>query len=284
MKFIIVKNSKTQRQDEIKSPLVDDVAPPGDVESPGADPAAYVILRARARRVSTMTTICVLLTALFVVCFGILSGTYLYRQYLRSQIFRGTCQFPYADSLLDGDSDYETMDNDNDLKKFFEERFELDLASEEYEKIDVPDFKDGRNGRFIHDFNTNTTGIIDMTGKRCFIMPLNRDNVLPPKSLYDLIQKMWEGYYKVNTDIVRETMRVVTPPITDEEEVGAYISRECKGLPIYKLEKIVGNGIVKRSAELPTEALFAQYAGHGISEVDIVNFDELLSYEKQYQN
>jgi len=40
-----------------------------------------------------------------------------------------------------------------DIDNFFKERFEIDLENEHYEKIDVPDFRGGRQGRFIHDFN-----------------------------------------------------------------------------------------------------------------------------------
>ena len=35
---------------------------------------------------------------------------------------------------------------------YFQEEFEIDLENEKYEKINVPDFRDGRRGRFIHDF------------------------------------------------------------------------------------------------------------------------------------
>lgn len=38
-------------------------------------------------------------------------------------------------------------------RSFFKERFEIDLENEYYEKIDVPDFRGGRQGRFVHDFN-----------------------------------------------------------------------------------------------------------------------------------
>lgn len=71
-------------------------------------------------------------------------------------------------------------------------------------------------------------------------MPLNRENVLPPKSLFDLIHKMWEGYYKVDTDVVRRSMRVVLPPLEDTESIGTYITNECTDLPIYRLEKVEG--------------------------------------------
>lgn len=144
------------------------------------------------------------------------------------------------DNKINNDPDLFGDDIDNFremMNNVFQERFEIDLNSEEYEKIDVPDFRDGRSGRFIHDFNFNKTCIIDLSGNRCFVMPLNRENVLPPRSLFDLIQKMWEGYYKVDTKVVRESMKVVIPPISDREEVGSYIGRECADKPIYKLEK-----------------------------------------------
>ncbi|KAL3256813.1 hypothetical protein MRX96_017103 [Rhipicephalus microplus] len=62
----------------------------------------------------------------------------------------------------------------------FQERFDLDLEYELYEEIEVPDFSHGRRGRFIHDFAANKTGIVDVEGRRCFVMPLNRSLVLPP--------------------------------------------------------------------------------------------------------
>ena len=69
-------------------------------------------------------------------------------------------------------------------------------------------------------------------------MPLNRKRVLPPRSMYDLLNKMYNGYYEVNTEVVRETMRVIFPRIHDRSSVGAYIGRECKHMPIYRLEKV----------------------------------------------
>lgn len=50
------------------------------------------------------------------------------------------------------------------------------------------------------------------------------------------------GYYEVDTEVVKETMRVVTPPISDYKHVGYYIARECEGVPTYMLEKVVTNG------------------------------------------
>lgn len=99
------------------------------------------------------------------------------------------------------------------------------------------------------------SGIIDVIGGRCFVMPLNRDKVLPPRSMGDLIQRLWEGYYNVNTAIVRENMRVVTPPVTDVAEIGQFLSRECEGYPIYKLEKFLGGGMCNVLIQEATEAV-----------------------------
>ncbi|KAK5647109.1 hypothetical protein RI129_005573 [Pyrocoelia pectoralis] len=256
-----------------------------------------VIVPTRVRRVSTTTTLCLLLTALVVVGIGIVGGTYLYQQYLRSQLrFKGWCTIPYPDEAKS--AMFISPNNDNsqsivdeltkvdsnmieNMGSYLQEEFELDLENQIYEKIDVPDFQNGRSGRFIHDFGTNTTSIVDVTGKRCFVMPLNRNVILPPRSLYDLIRKMWDGYYKINTEILRETMQVIIPPLNKDEVklLGSYITRECNGLPIYKLEKYV-SGVVKRSADFANDLKFTQFAGNQILEFDIVNANDLKPYEQ----
>lgn len=294
-------------------PLVDNDNPITTAAPPVTDIEAQsghrriIIFPAHARRVSSSTILCLLIIALAGVSVGIIGGKILYNEYL-SVTRRIPMQEAYLRSEgwapipLPEDDDYEGTDDDDDItprmlndqdwkkgndddwkkilnRRFFQENFEID-AQNKYEKIDVPDFRKGRNGRFIHDFNTNYTGIIDVTGHRCFVMPLNRGNVLPPTSLFDLVHKMWDGYYKVDTKVVRETMRVVTPPITNTTDIGIYIATECENMPIYKLEKFVG-GVVKRSAQPNSEVKFGQFAGKGILELDIVNMDDVLAYEKQ---
>lgn len=94
----------------------------------------------------------------------------------------------------------------------------------------------------LHYYLQNLTGIIDIDGNCCFVMPLNRKRVLPPRSLSDLVNKMSDGYYEVNTKVVRETMRAVLPPLSNLTSVGAYIRKECKHMPTYLLEKVTHTG------------------------------------------
>ncbi|KZC12232.1 Integral membrane protein 2C [Dufourea novaeangliae] len=242
------------------------------------------------------------LVALMILIIGVIGGLYIYRQYARTQMHRfrtGWYSIPYDSSNkapsnnngihqgLLADSDLfkslkraseaqEVIDNEKNVdsdnrKTTFKERFEIDLVNENYEKIDVPDFRGGRQGRFIHDFNINKTGIIDIDRQCCFVMPLNRQRVLPPRNMYDLLRKMYNGYYEVDTEIVKETMKVVLPPITDLSLVGTHIARECQDLPIYMLTKVNSN-VVKRSI---SNSVFGQFAGKNIVEVNIVNAEDI---------
>ncbi|XP_053693487.1 uncharacterized protein LOC128741583 [Sabethes cyaneus] len=160
--------------------------------------------------------------------------------------------------------------------QFFKEEFELGLSDDEnYSKIDVPVFRGQRQGRFLHDFRFNQSGIIDKDSGRCFLMPLDRETVLPPRSLHDLIEKMWNGYYNINTNTVRKNMRVITPELKDLDDVSPRITKECEDMKIYRLEKLI-SGVFKRSADLHEHAKFAEFGGNYISVIDIQNMEDIV--------
>jgi hypothetical protein len=58
-----------------------------------------------------------------------------------------------------------------------------------------------------------------------------------------MIGKIKNGYYDVDTEVIRESYRVVTTPLgkIDEQNLGIYISGECINFPVYRLEKMKGN-------------------------------------------
>lgn len=95
--------------------------------------------------------------------------------------------------------------------------------------------------RFIHDFSVNVTGIVDVSAKRCFVMPLSRRTVAPPKSLNDLLFKMSTGYYSTDMRRAVAGMRVVQPPVDDLSGYGLYISKDCAGYSTYVLSSVVHN-------------------------------------------
>uniref|UniRef100_A0A1L8D981 Integral membrane protein 2 n=1 Tax=Nyssomyia neivai TaxID=330878 RepID=A0A1L8D981_9DIPT len=173
---------------------------------------------------------------------------------------------------------YDIEEEEKMAQKFFKEELELDLSDDEsYARIDVPDFKNGRPGRFLHDFKYNQSGIIDAENRRCFVMPLDRDVVLPPRSMRDLVLRIWNGYYDIDTSVIRKEMRVVIPEIDDLTTVAPTITNECKNMKIFRLEKIEHN-LTKRSLEDVREK-FVEFTGK-MSETYLHNMQELEDYLK----
>jgi hypothetical protein len=105
---------------------------------------------------------------------------------------------------------FPSQSKDSNAPFFFHERFTVDAEEDDYKtEVEVPDFKGGRHGRFLHDFRRNLTAIIDVTGGRCFIMPLDSQHVLRPSSLVDVLTQMNRGNYQVTS----VCSRFFLPPI-----------------------------------------------------------------------
>lgn len=184
----------------------------------------------------------------------------------------------------DDDSSSQGLTAQQLMAKFFTENVDLDMGEhaddEGVTKIDVPEFKDGRTGRFMHDFLYNQTAILDKEAKRCFLMPLDREKVLRPTSFRELMMKVFQGKYELNMDVVQENMRVVLPAIKEFSDISPRIMQECSPstMRIYRLEKFV-HGVVRRSAELDPEAKFGVFSGKML-QYDLHNMHEVAKYEQ----
>lgn len=158
------------------------------------------------------------------------------------------------------------------------EQFELDVEKN-YEKINVPaktgevDMPSRGSNRFVHDFYSNYTAIVDVDQKRCYIMPLDRSLVLPPRTLKDLILKMSDGYYAMDMEKIRRDM-TVTGPMLERDSLGEYIKQECDNYDLYKLEKAPATavGIRKRSTE--NRETFTYFDGKNILEISVQGLEE----------
>ncbi|XP_014215965.1 integral membrane protein 2C [Copidosoma floridanum] len=299
--------SEKKSGDKLDQPLVVPVAQ-SQGEDAAADPESqypksdYVIrkrfLIIGSNRLSNgVTTYCLFLTGLLVMLIGVFGGLCIYKLYTREQMHKyrtGWYTIPYDQSFRMKELRQNLLSDPDLLKEYvkakeplsmklqgallakddnyLQERFEIDL-DDGYEDIYVPDFRGGRQGRFIHDFSTNKTGIIDVEGQCCFVMPLNRQRVLPPRDILDLLKKMRNGYYEVDTEVVRETMKIIFPPVTDYVSVGPYIARECQDMPTYLLQP-VNEKVRKRSA---SDEVYCQFAGKNIIQFDIVNLASVLN-------
>lgn len=306
--MVVIAKSSAKKGEKSILPLVNpdaNATPTAPAEEGNGSTASNIILLRRGRQLKPATAAILLLVALLGFSIGTIGGLFYYRQYAQARNhmrYHGFCKIPYDASNFE--SLYRSMNNvDRDMEilrqlnmfqlpkalaqaksdeeaqpndaEFFREEFELGLSDEEnYSKIDVPVFRGQRPARFLHDFTFNQSGIIDSTARRCFVMPLDRETVLPPQSLRDLVMKMQLGYYNIDTSVLKKTMRVVTPELTDFTDVSPRITKECVDMKIYQLEKIV-SGVYKRSTDIQERAKFAEFGGNHISLIDIANLDEL---------
>lgn len=264
-----------------------------------------VLLVTRQRKMSTLTTIILFVAAVTVLFMGIMGGVAIYQSYARARLnrFHGFCGVPYDANAVNnqamlymnspfrdasGESAVMPLIPDFDMSPssrlnelFFKEEIELDMDDDEsYSKIDVPDFRDGRTGRFYHDFKFNQSAIVDVESNRCFVMPLDRSTVELPKDFFDLIMKMQRGEYNIDTSVVKKNMRVVLPAVTDMSTIAPGIADECSGRRTYMMEKYV-SGVFKRSVDSsPTDDKYAAFFGKHIEEIYITNMDALNAYEK----
>lgn len=195
----------------------------------------------------------------------------------------------WGDQAEDSEPDSSDSDEADDdalahslIERFFTEQVELDMGAhpddEGMTAIEVPQNREGRTGRFLHDFSYNQTAIVDRSARRCFLMPLDRESVLPPTSLKDLFEKMARGEFRLDMDVVQQNMRVVLPALENLDDVSPSIRAECgKSMRVYRLEKFV-RGVFKRAAELESEAKFGAFTGH-LVQYDLHNINEVAKYE-----
>ncbi len=96
--------------------------------------------------------------------------------------------------------------------------YELDLDYEEFEEFQLPQIS---HGRYLHDFKANQTAIIDPEGGRCFVTPLDQEEVPRPRSFYEIIRNLRDGVYGLDVAEVRMDTRVVLPPVGNAFEFGS---------------------------------------------------------------
>lgn len=184
---------------------------------------------------------CLLLSLLVLTMVALLGVVYLYKYmaFARSP-YRAVCGVKNVD-----------YDYDNHAKvQFLREEIEMDLDQGLFSKIQMPDIPDAPNNhysRVIHDFGLNLSVIVDVPKNRCFVMKLDRVNVKPPRSFYDMYVNTMRGDYEINAHYVQENYHV-TREIVDKSSLGGYIGLECYFSTVYQLERDEPLKLAKREA------------------------------------
>jgi len=156
--------------------------------------------------------------------------------------------------------------------------YEIDVETETFEMFQMPQLS---RGKYLHDFKMNKTLIIDTDNNVCFIMPLDRKEIEPPRDFMEFINRLNNGIYQLDLDEVRHDTRVVLPPLekVDMMEYGFHIANQCRRKSSYLLED-VAKVLVKRSAtpaegEVGKKFNFIEFGGKHFIKYNIVNIDDL---------
>jgi len=261
--------------------------------------ALVALNRRRAgSRISACLQAFLFLFGLSAIVVGFIGAHKLISQLRRPRLYHGVCGLPQrmfedGDHVIEGfhfgDDDFKsgygqdvvevkdaslTMELTDRGARGLEVDYELDLELEEFEAFQLPKLS---ASRYLHDFGKNLTGIVDMEHDRCFVMPLERDEVPKPRSFYDLMNLLNSGAFDLDVKRIRHDYRVVTPAIEgDVQELGIWIFKACYEMPIYRLERAEDLIVVKRSAEPQKKNFqFVEYVGDGLLQYNIVNLDEI---------
>ncbi|CAH0547923.1 unnamed protein product [Brassicogethes aeneus] len=170
---------------------------------------------------------------------------------------------------------YENATPENQMPRYIREKLSI---HDNVEKISVYDKVSGFTYRFVHDFNVDLTGII--MGNNCLIMPLDRTHIMHPKCFVNSIYRTWMGRFYVNTDIMHQYMKVKIPhPNNDTNLIGQkYIHERCRNT--FKLAKNTDlNG-----GHLYFGVKVFEFAGKGLVQTHIINYEDVLKYSSKRNN
>uniref|UniRef100_A0A2A4K1V6 Integral membrane protein 2 n=1 Tax=Heliothis virescens TaxID=7102 RepID=A0A2A4K1V6_HELVI len=240
--------------------------------------------------------LCMAITVFLLVLMGVITALQIYEQVTtdvsQHNHYQGFCSIPLSRDLQMLESRkmplrWKTTPNvgriepsiqvvslmDEDPEHLFDllrEVLDIDI-DDSVEKISV--FNNGHPVSFIHDFETNVTGIVD--SDRCFTMDLDPELSLQPELFLLGLQRGDE----FDVSRVRTQLRALLPP-RQADTLAARAARDaCMGKPIYRLQKETGVVIRKRSADAPPHD-FMQFAGKRVQEIEISNLAELLEFEQ----
>ncbi|XP_074657482.1 integral membrane protein 2B-like [Tubulanus polymorphus] len=221
---------KKPEEDGKLPPVVIPVAAATESESTDEahDNFVNVSVRRYERRPQRTTNVCICLAALIVLIMGIVGGIYLYR-HLTHKTYRAICDLRYIDDMMVGDEPH---------AGFLREHVEIDESQKALSRIEVPKFDECSSAVILHAFSVNLTAIVDNDNRRCFVLPLDRKHVIPPRDFWDMLVKLRTGYYVPSSRVIREHYRIIKPPIRNKAVLGPYIALDCEFYDTYRLKKI----------------------------------------------
>lgn len=214
-------------------------------------PVKVLVLPAGQRRRTSAFVACMLFLILFVfIMVAVLGGFFLYQHLFSHKLYIQSAEIRFYEYHKSQQKPTDVMpEAGSRLTGQFTEKIEIDEEGGVYERLDIPPILESRRSTVVHDFEKNVTAIVDRDHGRCFVMPLNRTAVKPPKNFIDLLAKYRTGYYLPDAEIIRDNYKIQLPVVENLEPFGVYIWYDCRFFDTYRLvHDEQPSAIVKRSA------------------------------------
>jgi len=162
----------------------------------------------RSKRTVCLHLLLTLLLVIVLVCGAV--GAVVFYRHISRRATSGWCGVRYYDDEFHRDTEASParMEHagfsapENAGYDFMDEDIEV-MEEELVERLHTPRFDEVRETTVWHDWRTNFTALVDEADGVCYIMPLNRSAIAPPRSLLDLLEKLLSGYYFTNTRVIR---------------------------------------------------------------------------------
>jgi hypothetical protein len=153
----------------------------------------------------------------------------------------------------------------------FQQEVNVDVKKN-IETIEVPQIGLTSTVRIIEDFDHNITAIRDFGVNKCFIMPLDRKHVPNPSNLIETFLAMMSGQFLPDNEVLRKTMKVKTPALTDAEVAlyGPVVAGTCsKDIKTYRLVPKTAEEIKNRRRRSPNAVTYMYSVGQHAIMYDI---------------
>ncbi|XP_029967793.1 integral membrane protein 2Bb [Salarias fasciatus] len=168
----------------------------------------------------------------------VVGGVYLFRYYVpeEGQVYVCGLNYREEDFMVQEEEVEVELPNGYHLRQVEERVRVLEWEQVELISVPVPEFEDGDPADIVHDFNRRLTAYLDLTLKKCYVIPLNTSIVMPPRDFLELLINVKAGTYLPQSYLIHEEM-VVTERLEHVDQLGFFIYNLCRGKETYKLQR-----------------------------------------------
>ncbi|XP_037927670.1 uncharacterized protein LOC119662178 [Teleopsis dalmanni] len=149
--------------------------------------------------------------------------------------------------------------------------------------INVYDVSGSLSTQIYHDFRKNHTVIVDYKNQRCFIERLKRNITMNAQEVLLSMQRKENIFPIPQGEMLFLRKRIVLPAVVDLSFANKYMVRDCHDKYVYILTDYRPQDDDLADRLTRKDVVFHTFFDRGITKYSLVNFNEILMFEKEAQ-